>query len=215
MKKSRLGEMYHRFHSMNNKYGFVHHLTTKGGFFRKEIGTGKRVLDLGSRDGTLASLLVDSNKVTCLDIDFEGLNLCREKTKAEVVWHDLNDPLPFRDAEFDVVLLSDVLEHVIMNDQLVQECYRVLRDGGIFLGSTPNAYFWSNRIKMLLGIDLIRYIDPTHVRHFSLDSLRDLIGGVFSLIEILPYGRHRLARVLPRIFASDFMWKALKKGGPR
>jgi SAM-dependent methyltransferase len=45
--------------------------------------------------------------------------------------------LPFPDASFDVVLSSQVLEHVFDPTEFLGEIYRVLRPGGHFLLSTP------------------------------------------------------------------------------
>lgn len=210
--KETLGEAYRQFHLRHGKYGFAHHLTSKGNFYRGEIGTGKKILDLGCRDGIMTSAFAEGNQLTCIDVDQTGLRCCAEKLQVNTVWHDINEPLPFNDASFDVVIASDVLEHVVLHQQLVSECRRVLGGNGIFLGSTPNAYYWSNRIRMLLGIDIIEYIDPMHVRHFSMDSLSRLIADSFSKVDVIPYGHHSLAKIMPKLFASDFLWKARKKG---
>lgn len=210
--KESLGKAYHQFHLRHSKYGFAHHLTSKGGFYQREVGVGKNVLDLGCRDGTMTSIFAEGNQLVCVDVDSAGLRLCAENLQVDTVWHDINELLPFDDASFDMVIASDVLEHVVLHQQLVDECSRVLNGGGVFLGSTPNAYYWSNRIKMLLGIDIIEYIDPMHIRHFSMSSLSSLLSGVFTEAEVIPYGHHTLVNIAPRLFASDFLWKARKKG---
>jgi len=208
--KEILCNVYQDFHARNGKYGFVHHLSTKRVFFEKLIGTGKKVLDLGCRDGCLTSGFALGNDLTCVDVDRGALSLCRERLSSKTVWHDLNESLPFEGNSFDVVVLSDVLEHVPLHEQLVKECFRVLKVEGWFCGSTPNAFYWSNRIKMLFGVDLVEFIDPTHVRHFSLDSLARLIAKTFRNVEIVPYGHHIFSRCCPRLFASDFFWKSQK-----
>ncbi len=202
--------MYRDFHARNGKYGFAHHLTTKGAFFKEMVGKNQKVLDLGCRDGVMTSTFASGNEITCVDVDDHALQLCGAKLSATLVWHDLNDPLPFEDGSFDVVVLSDVLEHVLLHEQLVKECNRVMKCGGWFYGSTPNAFYWSNRIKMLRGIDLVEYIDPTHVRHFALDSLAQLLAGLFHNVEVIPYGRHPFSKRWPTLFANDFLWKAQK-----
>jgi SAM-dependent methyltransferase len=48
---------------------------------------------------------------------------------------DLNGPLPFSAAEFDTVVLSDVLEHIAEPDFLLSELTRITRpDGNIIVG---------------------------------------------------------------------------------
>lgn len=206
-----LVQMYREHHLGGNKYGFCHHLTTKGKFFKAQVGNGKRVLDLGSRDGILLKTFCLSNVVIGLEIDFEAARLCKKGFNVMVVQHDLNFSLPFKEKTFDVVVAGDVMEHVFLNQQLVQDVWRVLADGGVFLGSTPNAFFWTNRIRFLLGCDPHDFLDPTHVRYFSFCSLRQFLSRRFDKIEILPYGRHWLRWLLPTWFAGDFFWRCQKR----
>lgn len=50
---------------------------------------------------------------------------------------DLTQKLPFRDGEFDTILLSDVLEHIPEPEALWQEMSRILAPGGILLLNVP------------------------------------------------------------------------------
>ena len=54
---------------------------------------------------------------------------------------DLNDDLPFKDGEFDTVLMASVLEHVARPEVAWREAARVLRPGGHILVSVP-FYYW-------------------------------------------------------------------------
>jgi SAM-dependent methyltransferase len=56
------------------------------------------------------------------------------------VFADLGDALPFRDATFDTVLLSDVLEHLPRPERAVGEIFRVLRPGGVLMMNVPFLY---------------------------------------------------------------------------
>ena len=204
-----LGKMYHAYHLQEGKYGFAHHLTTKGHLFRSKIGEGRHVLDLGSRDGTLTKVFAPGNSVVCLDVDEFAVKKCRRFGFASVC-ADLNERLPFASSSFDVIALADVLEHVPQGQELLDEIRRVLVPGGLFLGSTPNAFFWSNRAKMFCGKDPHEFMDPTHVRYFSLDSLRLTLSRCFIDSDVRPYGHHLLADKLPKLFASDFFWSCRK-----
>jgi SAM-dependent methyltransferase len=60
-------------------------------------------------------------------------------------WHvdhavDLSGPLPFVDASFDTLLLSDVLEHLPSPEALWREMARVLAPGGHLLMNVPFLY---------------------------------------------------------------------------
>ena len=51
----------------------------------------------------------------------------------------------------------------------------MLRPGGFFLGSVPNAYRLRNRLVFLLGRP--PETDPTHLHMFSPDAIRALLAG--------------------------------------
>ncbi len=53
---------------------------------------------------------------------------------------DLNEKLPFDDEEFDTVILSDVLEHVMYPRKLLGEIRRILKNGGKLLLNVPFYY---------------------------------------------------------------------------
>ena len=67
--------------------------------------------------------------------------------------------LPFEPETFDVVVLDQVVEHLLNLVPLVQDCHRVLKEGGYLYITTPH---FSN---------LASWVDPTHHKHYSLHSL--------------------------------------------
>lgn len=65
--------------------------------------------------------------------------------------------LPFQSETLDMVLAFDTLEHLIDPDVFLEEVFRVLKFGGIFILSTPNLSDFYSRIVFLLGYSPFNY----------------------------------------------------------
>ena len=79
-------------------------------------------------------------------------------------------PIGFPDESFDYVISFQVIEHIKRDKDFVKEVSRVLRKGGKFIVSTPNA-----------PMSLTR--NPWHIREYTEQQLRDLLAADFSSIE--------------------------------
>lgn len=79
-------------------------------------------------------------------------------------------PMDFASESFDYVVSFQVIEHIERDADFVSEVYRVLRPGGKFIVSTPNA-----------PMSLTR--NPWHVREYRAEELEKLLGAKFSHVE--------------------------------
>jgi len=71
---------------------------------------------------------------------------------------DVREPLPFKDNNFDRIEADNLMEH--MGDEflgLMNECYRVMKPGGVLWIKVPNARDWFDGAAG----------DPTHKRFFT------------------------------------------------
>jgi SAM-dependent methyltransferase len=59
--------------------------------------------------------------------------------------------LPFPDESFNLVIMSEVIEHLVNTDAALDEVRRVLRLKGGLVLTTPNLAGWINRIQLGLG----------------------------------------------------------------
>ena len=84
-------------------------------------------------------------------------------------------PLDFADESFDYVISFQVIEHIKNDKEFVAEVSRVLRKGGKFIVSTPNA-----------PMSLTR--NPWHVREYTAEELKGLLSTNFSDIEMMGVG---------------------------
>ena len=63
---------------------------------------------------------------------------------------DLTRSLPFADGAYDLVLATEVLEHLPSHAPVLAEVGRVLRPGGMFICTTPNIHRLSSRARFFL-----------------------------------------------------------------
>lgn len=137
--------------------------------------TGKRVLDVGCGAGVGTRLLLEAGAkdVVGVDIRPEALQLARQddpRSDDAYVRHDLNQAMPFRDGEFDLVVALEVLEHVAEQKLLLAEIQRVLSEDGMALISVPNKAFeefWTE----LAGEE-----NPYHVHVPDLEEFVELLA---------------------------------------
>jgi len=88
---------------------------------------------------------------------------------------DLRHPLPIRDNEYDTLVLSDVLEHILTPGLLWDEMSRILAPGGIIILNTPFLYALHEQPK-----DYYRY------SRYALEHFVSQSG--FKIIELRPLG---------------------------
>lgn len=97
-----------------------------------------RVLDVGTSSGTNLRMLRDSGirDVTGLDMSPEAARYCAEKGLGPVEVGDVTK-MPFPDRSFDLVLATDIIEHVEDDLAALREVERVLKPGGRVLLTVP------------------------------------------------------------------------------
>jgi 2-polyprenyl-3-methyl-5-hydroxy-6-metoxy-1,4-benzoquinol methylase len=168
-------------------------------------GPGRRVLDLGCRDGALTRHYAAGNHVVGLDVDRVALAHAA-RHGIETVWADVEDALPFEDESFDVVVAAEVLEHCREPRLVVDEAARVLRLGGPIAGSVPNAYRLKNRLRFLAGRPIEH--DPLHLHIFRPRDVRALLDG-FEAVQ-LSFVAGRFVRLHEALFANAIVFTARK-----
>jgi 2-polyprenyl-3-methyl-5-hydroxy-6-metoxy-1,4-benzoquinol methylase len=113
---------------------------------------GEKVLDVGCGLGYVAYAVAQGNKQVC-GVDFLPSNMHIATTflrKGNLSYCAMDaSNLGFDDGCFDCVLCLEVLEHLKNPSSLVDEVYRVLKQDGCLIVSTPNATSASNIFKSL------------------------------------------------------------------
>ena len=137
--------------------------------FHKQKGFG-RLLDIGCNEGRGLSIYKKNG------FEVEGLEL-NEQAAAEARRHGFNvysDPVEqFEQAEgYDVVVLSNVLEHSIDPKRMLYHVFRILKPGGQVWISCPNNRSW---LRYLFGRYWINWHVPFHLFHFSRKTIEQLL----------------------------------------
>jgi SAM-dependent methyltransferase len=200
-----LQERYEEHHRERRDEGDFVFVPERIPIFVAAVGRGKRVLDLGCRSGALTRHFVDGNEVVGLDVDAVALAKAAE-LGIDGVQGNVEEPLPFDDASFDAVIAGELFEHLQFPDTLVREVRRVLRPGGVIVGSVPNAYRLQGRLRFLLG--RAPEDDPTHLHMFSATAVRRLLAEFQDVRLSFVGGRYR--RLHPRLLARDLVFTALR-----
>ena len=80
---------------------------------------------------------------------------------------DVARNLPFADRSFDLLLLSELIEHIENEQPLLAECYRVLRPSGALVITTPNLWDIRRALAPMTGRVWTGDTDPTHCNMFT------------------------------------------------
>jgi SAM-dependent methyltransferase len=202
--KEELARIYERHHRAVRGAGFAFEGALRAAFFASHIGAGKRLLDLGCRDGTMAAQQRGGNAVTGVDIDRAALGRA-EALGIDTVWADISEPLPFKNSSFDAAIAGEVLEHLPNPEAVLDEVARVLTPDGLLVGSVPNAFRLKNRLRFLIGRP--PEADVTHLQHFSPERLGRALDRRFARWEVT-FAASRFLRLSPRLFGNSILFVA-------
>jgi SAM-dependent methyltransferase len=115
-----------------------------------------------------------------------------------VVWDLERTPYPLADESFDVVVLTEVVEHLREYPaQALAETRRILRPGGWLVLTTPNAAYVRNRVRLVLGRSVYTPMrdwlhglpHARHAREYTRSELELLVRHA-GLEPVLVTGRH-------------------------
>ncbi|MFZ8830963.1 MAG: class I SAM-dependent methyltransferase [Thermodesulfobacteriaceae bacterium] len=123
------------------------------------------VLDLGCGYKPFKYLLEEHGIVA----NYIGVDFSLENAEPDFIV-DLNkENLPFEDESFDLIIISEVLEHIYKPFHVLDEAIRVLKKGGLIYISTP--FILGNHE---IPYDYFRYTDYFYKRYFEENNLEIL-----------------------------------------
>lgn len=142
-------------------------ITAEFSRFRKN----NRLLDIGCGAGNLLSA-ARKNGWNAQGLDVSASAVKHVRDLGFEVYEGELQAAAFPTAHFDVVTAAELLEHLIDPQPLLQEVARILRPGGLFWTTTPNARGLSGR---MLGLKWRCIWPPEHLQLFSIRGLTKLL----------------------------------------
>jgi len=185
---------------MTSLFQFIRSLgSDRGVFVRNAVPSHvNSILDIGCAFGWDLDALSDrADRLVGVDLDEEALAQAHAQYPHLTFLSCSATELPFEDDAFDVVILSEVIEHVgeANKQPVVDEAYRVLKPGGRFIFTAPfaGATAWADPLdfkrrfpsayRLYLkasGYEPKTAMDIGH-KHVSLPEIETLFGGRFEM----------------------------------
>lgn len=150
----------------------------------RRVPRDSRVLELGPATGYLSQYLSESLACTVDAIELSpemakhARRWCRRILVGDIELLDLSAMLDRRG--YDVIVCGDVIEHLRDPWMLARRLGELLKEDGRLLLSVPNAGYLGLLVDLMRGRFAYRdegLLDRSHLRFFTLDSLRDLLDG--------------------------------------
>lgn len=167
---------------------------SKPAFLRLIDPRGLRVLDLGCGNGHNGALLKRAGAREVIGVERDRGAAAEARRRLDrVVEMDLAELRPEQLGEepFDAVLASDVLEHLVDAELVLERAVRCLRPGGVVVVSLPNVANVGTFASLLTKHWPRRssgVFDRTHVRWFGKRDMVQLLRGAgLHVLRVEPY----------------------------
>jgi 2-polyprenyl-3-methyl-5-hydroxy-6-metoxy-1,4-benzoquinol methylase len=152
------------------------------------VGHNKSVLEIGCATGYFTKAMVERGcKVVGIELD-PGAAKLAEAWAERVVVGDIDSGALWEqvdDESVDVIVCGDVLEHLRDPLGALQAAVRKLKSDGVVVTSLPNVAHGDVRLQLLHGSFRYRdlgLLDRTHIRFFTLESVRELLRDAGLLV---------------------------------
>jgi ubiquinone/menaquinone biosynthesis C-methylase UbiE len=159
----------------------------------KTADRNSKMLEVGCSGGPLLQALNVSGfkNVEGIDISQSAIDLCKSKGIQDVFLIDATRT-DFEDERFDIVIASDVLEHLQNEESALSEWHRILKPGGKLIVFVPAfAFLWSehdeanDHYRRYSKSQLIRALEKAHFRIYRSSYWNFSLFFPTSLIRIL------------------------------
>jgi 2-polyprenyl-3-methyl-5-hydroxy-6-metoxy-1,4-benzoquinol methylase len=160
-----------------------HRLTGYHDFFVAHVRPGERVLDVGCGVGALAADLARARGalVTGVDLDRRAVAEARRAHRDPRLTFLEADARALPAGRFDVVILSNVLEHLDDRVAFLREVVARAAPGRVLIRVPCFERDWRVPLKQELGVEY--RLDPTHRLEYSVERLETEVGDAGLAVQ--------------------------------
>ncbi|MEN3335997.1 MAG: hypothetical protein V7641_5362 [Blastocatellia bacterium] len=149
---------------------------------------GKRILDVGCAAGELGFALkqAGAREVIGIESSTAAAALAQDKLDGVLVGDAQSPDWPLAQSSFDYIIFADVLEHLVDPWSALASFSRYLQADGRVVASIPNLRFYLVIARLIFnawGYRESGILDSTHLRFFTLPTIRDLFARAGLRIE--------------------------------
>ncbi len=146
-----------------------------------------KILDIGCGAGTIDFFLANrGNFVTGIDVSLKAINSCKKSSRImgledKLKFFQMNFPENTPSGLFDLIIVSEVLEHIVSEEKSIISVKNSLQKNGVVIISVPSAS------SLLYKFGFLEKFDKKvgHLRRYTTTSLSNLFKkNGFSIIEI-------------------------------
>lgn len=138
------------------------------------------ILDAGCGYGVYSFMLAEKKLcVDSLDIEDERINAIKDRIKEYQPYSKFITPqqgsltqIPFRDSTFDLIICSEVIEHMEEDELAVKELSRVLVPGGHLILTTPTTSKQNRKVFKSFGHVRPGYTDEDYYKFAEKNNLK-------------------------------------------
>jgi SAM-dependent methyltransferase len=188
-------------------------------FLQRHYKKGK-ILDIGNigglygGDGVINSphlqFVQDASESEVYGFDLYSPKVHADKYKNQMTGN-IEDTLPYQDNYFDTVYLGEVIEHIHNPGLVLKEIHRVMKEDGVFILDTPNAYHVKKLLKWFIQREE-NLGDPTHIIIYTPGSLVSLLKkNGFEVLILGEKNNNFFLRLLCKGMGNPLLVKAVKK----
>lgn len=174
-----------------DKWGIDLNLITPHPYFASLLpNESKLVLDVGCGAGATGLEVINRQSVDMYGIEVDSLKATIAKAYYQEVTQAKVDEYPWSEKEafFDAIIFSDVLEHISDPWQIISQAYMSLKPGGVIICCLPNMMHAEVLLPLMTGdftYQEVGILDRTHIRFFTPKTIRALFPDTLfdSILE--------------------------------